>query len=93
MTPASPYIMSPTYETRKIFVFVDIVHAWKNFCFALMDRLALLPKDSQGKRYFVGKDDFLELLPHISSEISIGYRFTFHIQIAALVALTCSPAL
>ena len=82
MTPASPYIMSPTYETRKIFVFVDIVHAWKNFCFALMDRLALLPPDSQGQRHFVGKKDFLDLLPHISSEISIGYRFTLHTQIA-----------
>ena len=66
---SEPYILSPTVPGRKIFGFFDYVHVYKNLCFALMDRVALLKSKT-----FLGKKDWEDLLPLISSEISSGYK-------------------
>ena len=70
-TAKKPYIVSPNVSTRKIFGIFDIVHILKNFVNALMDKIALLPDG-----HFVSKEDWEELLPLISTEISPGYRLT-----------------
>ena len=73
VTVREPYIMSPTYPNRKIYMGHDWIHIMKNFCFALMDRIAMI-RSSSGEYYPVGKHDFEELLPLISSEVSPGFR-------------------
>ena len=72
ITPDKPYIMSPTFPNRRLFGFPDFVHIFKNFCFNLMDHAALLASG-----LFVSKQDWMDLLTQIGSEITPGFRFSF----------------
>ena len=67
LTVKKPNFKNPYDETRLVHGFYDWIHAMKNVRNHMLDHVRISPKG-----FHSSKEDFEDLLPHISAEISPG---------------------
>ena len=69
---SKPFFQDPFDPSRKTFTLYDVSHLWKSICNNFMDHGCIEPFTG----FFISKEDFEELLPFITAEISSGYKLT-----------------